>query len=226
MFSKIRQRLSYANVMATMALFVALGGTSYAAVQLSKGEVKRKHLAKNSVVSKKVKNGSLKATDFKPGELVAGAPGPIGPAGPAGPQGPKGDQGVQGAKGDTGDIGPAGPFPNALPSGKTIMGVYDMEGTAAAAGGLLTSDISFLYPVEGSLSRVYVKSGATHVSCTGTAANPTAPAGFLCVYEASDTNASSSRGLNFGRKHGEGLYVFSAGSGYFGAWGSWAVTAP
>lgn len=94
MFSRIRQRLSYANVTATMALFIALGGTSYAAVQLSKGDVKKKHLAKNSVVSKKVKDGSLLSKDFKPGELVAGAPGPQGPQGPAGPQGPKGDTGT------------------------------------------------------------------------------------------------------------------------------------
>lgn len=103
MFSKIRQRLSYANVMATMALFIALGGTSYAAVQLSKGSVKKKHLAKNSVVSKKVKDGTLLSTDFKPGQLVSGAPGPQGPAGPQGAKGDKGD------KGDTGAQGPAGP---------------------------------------------------------------------------------------------------------------------
>jgi hypothetical protein len=30
-------KLSYANVMATLALFVALGGSSYAAVELSRG---------------------------------------------------------------------------------------------------------------------------------------------------------------------------------------------
>jgi hypothetical protein len=30
-------KLSYANVMATPALFVALGGSSYAAVELSRG---------------------------------------------------------------------------------------------------------------------------------------------------------------------------------------------
>jgi hypothetical protein len=32
-----RPRLSYANVVASLALFVALGGSSYAAIQLSNG---------------------------------------------------------------------------------------------------------------------------------------------------------------------------------------------
>jgi len=39
MRTKFRNRLSYANVVATLALFVALGGTSIAAVTLTrKGE--------------------------------------------------------------------------------------------------------------------------------------------------------------------------------------------
>jgi hypothetical protein len=77
----MRPRLSYANVVATLSLFVALGGSSYAAVQLSKGSVKKRHIAKNAVVSKKVKDGSLLSEDFKPGELAAGAQGERGPAG-------------------------------------------------------------------------------------------------------------------------------------------------
>jgi hypothetical protein len=92
-----RPRLSYANVVATMALFVALGGSSYAAVQLSKGQVKKKHLAKNAVVSKKVKDGSLLAQDFMAGQLPAGPKGDTGPQGPKGDHGPKGDTGTNGS---------------------------------------------------------------------------------------------------------------------------------
>ena len=33
-FSRVRTRLSFANVVSTVALFLALGGTSYAAAQL------------------------------------------------------------------------------------------------------------------------------------------------------------------------------------------------
>jgi hypothetical protein len=39
MFSKIRARLSYANVMATIAVFGLLGGVSYAAVNPPRNSV-------------------------------------------------------------------------------------------------------------------------------------------------------------------------------------------
>ena len=50
----IRKRLSYANVMATLALFVALGGGAYA---LSRGEVKSKHIARDAVKAKHIDFG-------------------------------------------------------------------------------------------------------------------------------------------------------------------------
>lgn len=78
----------YANVTATMALIVALGGTSYAAItlpansvgsrQLKNDAVTSAKLRANAVTSKAVSNGSLRAQDFKAGQL------PAGPAGPAG----------------------------------------------------------------------------------------------------------------------------------------------
>lgn len=64
------------NGVAYLALFVALGGTSYAAVKLGKNAVKGKNIAANAVTSPKVKNHSLKAVDFKARELPAGAQGP------------------------------------------------------------------------------------------------------------------------------------------------------
>jgi hypothetical protein len=39
MFARVRPRLTYANVLASLALFVALGGSSYAALQLPKASV-------------------------------------------------------------------------------------------------------------------------------------------------------------------------------------------
>lgn len=71
---------SYANVTATVALIVALGGTSYAAIKLPK----------NSVTSATVKDRSLLKKDFKLGQLPAGKQGPPGPAGPAGGSGAAG----------------------------------------------------------------------------------------------------------------------------------------
>ena len=71
-------RGSYANVTATLALLVALGGTSYAAVELAKNSVGAKQLKANAVTTKKVKDGSLLSQDFTAGQLVAGPQGPAG----------------------------------------------------------------------------------------------------------------------------------------------------
>jgi hypothetical protein len=103
-----RRPPSYADIVATVALFVALGGTSYAALQLSKGEVKRRHIARDAVTSPKVKDGSLLAKDFRGGELPAGPQGPAGLQGARGLGGAKGDKGDKGATGDKGETGAAG----------------------------------------------------------------------------------------------------------------------
>jgi hypothetical protein len=74
----------YANVTATLALVVALGGTSYAAIKLPR----------NSVTSVQVKDKSLLKKDFKTGQLPAGKTGAAGAQGPAGPAGPAGGAAV------------------------------------------------------------------------------------------------------------------------------------
>jgi hypothetical protein len=86
---------------ALLALFLAVGGTSYAAAklptnsvatkQIKNGQVKAADLGKSSITSPKVKDGSLKARDFAFGQL------PAGPAGPAGPSGADGKPGADGA---------------------------------------------------------------------------------------------------------------------------------
>jgi hypothetical protein len=45
----MRERLSFANVTSVLALFIALGGTSYAAVNLTSNSVNKAHLRTNSV---------------------------------------------------------------------------------------------------------------------------------------------------------------------------------
>ncbi|CAB4960476.1 unannotated protein [freshwater metagenome] len=102
---------------ALAALFVALGGTSYAAVAIPRNSVGATQIRPNAVTSAKVRNGSLTAKDFKAGQLPAGktgaagttgAPGATGAAGPAGPAGATGPQGPAGAKGEPGAQGPQG----------------------------------------------------------------------------------------------------------------------
>lgn len=65
MLKRIRGHLSFANVMATTAVFVALGGGAYAmsgkigSKQIKKGAVKTKNLHKKAVTAAKVANDSL-----------------------------------------------------------------------------------------------------------------------------------------------------------------------
>src|SRR5437870_7651304 len=72
-------RPSPAMLIACAALLVALGGTSYAAVQA---------LPRNSVTTVQVKDFSLLSRDFKRGQLPTGRQGPPGPPGAPGPAGP------------------------------------------------------------------------------------------------------------------------------------------
>src|SRR4051794_2972219 len=90
MLRRIRSRITYSNVIASLALFIALGGGAYAALKLPKNSVGTAQLKSNAVISSKVKRGSLLANDFKAGQL---------------PQGAQGSQGIQGPKGDKGDTG-------------------------------------------------------------------------------------------------------------------------
>jgi hypothetical protein len=71
MLRRLRPHLSYANVVSTVCLFVLLGGSAYAAVSLTRGSVKGKHIAKNAITSAKVKNRALRARDLAPGVLPA-----------------------------------------------------------------------------------------------------------------------------------------------------------
>jgi hypothetical protein len=78
---------------ALLALFVAIGGTTYAAANLPRGSVGTRQLRRNSVVSSKVKDGSLEGSDFEKGALPQGARGATGPAGQQGATGPRGATG-------------------------------------------------------------------------------------------------------------------------------------
>jgi hypothetical protein len=138
MFSKLfRRRPSHTTIVAYMALFAALGGTSYAAVKLPKNSVGSKQIKKNAVSASKVKNGSLLKADFKAGQL---------PAGPKGPQGPSGAAGSPGADGTADAFARVGaeagrPLqPNQF-KGMVQSGV--VPGEAAAATGTTCFDLPF-----------------------------------------------------------------------------------
>lgn len=65
----VRKRLTYANVMSSLALFLVLaGGTAFAAAKLGKNTVGSKQLKANAVTAAKIKNGAVTG-----GKLAAGA---------------------------------------------------------------------------------------------------------------------------------------------------------
>ena len=79
----LRERISYANVMATLAMFVGLGGASYAAITLPAGSVGPRQLRAHAVELKDLNFplGYASITDDKTEELTGVCPPPTpGPA--------------------------------------------------------------------------------------------------------------------------------------------------
>jgi Collagen triple helix repeat (20 copies) len=200
---------------------------------------------------------------------AAGAPGEDGATGPTGPQGLKGATGATGSAGAAGTTGPAGSTgptgPEGvcstvtacvLPSGVTETGAWSFgkvtKGQLPAVPFIepILVPISFSIPLPSELSQSgvhYLDTGEENENCPGTAAEPDADPGHLCIY----VNEGSEQ-IDF--ESGEGSYFpFEIGKAGGGAppagasktgsvikvainsseegvgafaFGTWAVTAP
>ena len=61
----IRSRLTYANLMASIAVFIALGGTGVAAVSLSKNSVGSNQIRKNAVKAPDIARNAVRASEIR-----------------------------------------------------------------------------------------------------------------------------------------------------------------
>lgn len=192
-----------------MALFVALGGTSYAAIKLPANSVGNRQVKSNAITSGKIRNGTLRAQDFSAGTVRRGIRGPAGPAG-----------------------SPA----DGLPSGKTLRGRFEAgDGSPPNNVDDVASEaISFGAQLAAAPPRTIVLNPPGPPQCPGTVADPRAAPGHLCIYVGDRVSIGSidtivdggAPGIGGTTRQGAGIYVTSAGTGIFGARGSWAVTAP
>jgi hypothetical protein len=111
------------NHLALIALFFAIGGTSYAAVGLAPGSVGTRQLKNRSVTLVKIRRGAIGA--------LRGQTGPRGPAGHTGPTGHTGPRGAAGPKGSTGPQGPAGTFGTVTIHSETLSVAAGAQSAAA-----------------------------------------------------------------------------------------------
>jgi hypothetical protein len=69
----LRSKLTYANVVATLALVLAVGGgTVYAAIKLGKNDVESKNIAKGAVKTSDIAKNAVKSPTIKDGTIKAG----------------------------------------------------------------------------------------------------------------------------------------------------------
>jgi hypothetical protein len=155
MLARLLSRLTPTSAIAFAALFVALGGGAYAAldevvVKLGRHSVGYDELKPDSISSGKVRNRSLLAIDFRRGQLPTGKTGPQGPQGAPGADGPRGERGATGDKGDKGDPG-------------LSAGFIDYDGSVPASAPTLIQTTTVDLPDPGQLSITATSSG--ELSC-------------------------------------------------------------
>jgi hypothetical protein len=97
MSSKLRSRLSFANVTSVLALFIALGGTGYAAITLPANSVGSKQIRGKAVGTSELRRGAVRSSDIRDRsvrlrDISTSARTSL--RGQTGPQGPPGASGV------------------------------------------------------------------------------------------------------------------------------------
>lgn len=140
----------------------------------------------------------------------------------------------EGREGKEGPQGREGPFPSTLPHGATVTGAFAVTNGGNggdSSGDWATSAISFPYKLAAIPTVAFVSSGKTAAGCTGSASNPTAESGHLCVYEGISLDVEQATVCSpltckeSASRAGALVRVFAAsGASRWYDWGTWAVT--
>lgn len=213
-----KRRPSPATVLSLLALFVSLGGVSYAATTIGSSQIKN-----NSVASKDIKNSTILSKDLarKTRSALKGARGATGATGPAGPTGAAGRSAL-----------------SSLASGERIYGTFGVQGQGPNLWTGVTFPVPAPTPVD---SRHVVLAGndtLTGDGCTGSTTNPVSAPGYVCIYPHISGNTTS--GFGWGALCGCGDATATGDGSRFGfmaqvngamgnvltANGVWAYTAP
>ncbi len=210
-----RPRATFANVVSCIALFVALGGTGYAAISLPRNSVGPKQIQPHSIDNSKIKKGSLLKSAFKQGQL---------------PRGLRGLRGKPGAAGAAGPQGASFTLATTLPSGQTEYGDYGVYGFG---GGYVGGVVGFRIPLAQGIAAANAHFIASQQFTPECPAFKQAAAGQLCVYQTNATNSTiagifGTDGTSVAGSSSVGfqIYFTAPGAGPANSFGEWAVTAP
>jgi hypothetical protein len=117
---------------------------------------------------------------------------------------------------------------------KTIQGNYAAGLQAANTNDDGWDSISFGFELASAPEEHFLPAGAASTAqCPGTAVNPLAAPGHLCVYESVSQNrgqvvlfTGTTGAVNQASKWGAGVWLIPAAAGNAFSYGTWAVTAP
>lgn len=128
-------------------------------------------------------------------------------------------------------------FPSGdVPSGKTVRGNYAVA-TYSSSGseehyGMDSISFGFSF-ASAPQTHMILKGGTPPTGCPGTAENPQADPGHLCVYEGNNNRGSATigvfspaDGLSPSNRWGAGVILDSFGTNAANSYGTWAATAP
>ena len=146
---RLRNRLTYGNVVGSLALFIALGGTSYAVTQLPRNSVGSAQIKRSAVGASELRRGAVSSRAVRDRSLRLRDISTATRASLRGSQGPKGDPG---------------------PAGVTYRAVVNSGGGLARGNALTTSH-------QGATGRYTVAFDRDVSACVATATLSDAPNG-------------------------------------------------